>query len=141
MLAYPIEFTPNDGTLLAICPDLPEFAAIGDTEPLALEQAAEVLPFVMAMRIKHRQDIPDPSPADGRPTVGLSLLSEMKLMLYRALREDGITPTAFARRLGKSESAARRLLDLEHNSPVGQIEEALVALGRHLDIRVDRDAA
>lgn len=141
MLAYPVEFCANDGTLMAVCPDLPEFAAIGDTEDQALAQAADVLGFLMAMRIKDRREIPDPSPADGRATVALSLQGELKVMIYRALREDGITPTQLARRLGKSESAARRLLDLDHASPIGQIEEALAALGRHVDVRIARDAA
>ena len=38
--------------------------------------------------------------------------------------------------MGKSETDVRRLLDLDHRSDIGQIEAALAALGKRLEITV-----
>ena len=63
-----------------------------------------------------------------------------KLGLYRAMRQAGLTRVALAERLGVSEAAVRRLIDLDHRSHIGKVEEALAALGKHLRIEID-DAA
>ncbi len=46
----------------------------------------------------------------------------------------GVGNTALAGRLGLSEGAVRRLIDLDHRSHIGQIETALQALGRQLTV-------
>ena len=48
------------------------------------------------------------------------------------MRAEGIGNTALAARLGLSEGAVRRLLDLDHRSHIGQIEMGLDALDRPL---------
>ena len=57
--------------------------------------------------------------------------------LYRATRAEGVGNTALAGRLGLSEGAVRRLLDLDHRSHIGQIETALEALGRNLTVAAE----
>lgn len=66
--------------------------------------------------------------------IGLPALVVAKIALYSAMRADGIGNTALAKRLGVSEGAVRRLLDLDHRSHIGQIENALHALGQRLTI-------
>ena len=63
-----------------------------------------------------------------------------KLALYQAMREAGLTRVALAERLGLSEGAVRRLLDLDHRSHIGQVDAALAVLGKRLVVEV-RDAA
>ena len=63
-----------------------------------------------------------------------------KLALYSTMVEQHVTNADLADRLGKSESEVRRLLDLDHRSDIGEIEAALAALGKRLEITV-RDAA
>ena len=142
MLHYPAVLIPeDDGSFRVEAPDVPELNAIGDTEAEALTQAADVLRFAFAARMKSRWPLPTPSPADGRPTISLTLQAELKLALYRALLEDGLTPADLARRLGKGDTHARRLLNLDHANPTRQLEEALASLGRHVRVIVDRTAA
>ena len=141
MIAYPVDLIPDDDTIMVICPDVPELTTYGADADAALFHARDALQLAVSMRIRRREEIPEPSPAQGRPTVALSLQGEMKVMIYRALRADGLTPTELARKLGKSETTARRLLDLDHASPIGQIEQALAALGRHVTVIVEKDAA
>src|SRR3546814_5497871 len=47
-----------------------------------------------------------------------------KLALYQAMREEGVTQVALARRIGRDQKEVRRLLDLDHRSHIGQVEDA-----------------
>jgi antitoxin HicB len=51
------------------------------------------------------------------------------------MRAQRITKTELARRLG-AENAIRRLLDLDHRSHIDQVNRALAALGKRLEVRV-----
>ena len=53
---------------------------------------------------------------------------------YSAMREQGMTRTALAHRLGLSESVVRRLLNPDHRSHISQIEKALRVVGRRLAV-------
>ena len=59
-----------------------------------------------------------------------------KLALYEAMRAERISRSELARRLGLQENAVRRLLDLDHRSHIDQVDRALAALGRRLEVRV-----
>jgi antitoxin HicB len=59
-----------------------------------------------------------------------------KLALYEAMRAEQISRSEFARRLGLQENAVRRLLDLDHRSHIDQLDRALAALGKRLEVRV-----
>ena len=58
-----------------------------------------------------------------------------KLALYEAMRAQGITRTELAHWLGLQENGVRRLLDLDHRSHIDQIDRALAALGKRLEVR------
>ena len=60
----------------------------------------------------------------------------MEPALYETIREAHISNIEFGKRLGISEEAVRRLLDLEHRSHIGQVEAGLQALGRRLKVEV-----
>ncbi len=60
-------------------------------------------------------------------------LASAKLALYQAIRESGITRVALGKRLGVSEGAVRRLLDLDHRSHIGQVDAALSLLNHPLN--------
>ena len=80
-------------------------------------------------------DIPPPSPTgSGQVAVAVPPLVAAKLALYSAMREQGVTKTALAKRLGLSESVVRRLLNPDHRSHINQVEKALRAVGRRLAV-------
>jgi antitoxin HicB len=66
----------------------------------------------------------------------LPILVTAKLALYEAMRTGKVTNVELARRLGISEGAVRRLVDLDHRSHIGQIETALAALGHRLVVDI-----
>ena len=141
-LAYPIDLTPQaDGSFLVSCPDIPEALTDGETKTEALSEAADCLIAALGGYINDRRNIPRPSsPKLGQTTVIVPPLVSAKLALYQAMHEAKITRVALGKRLGVSEGAVRRLLDLDHKSHIGQVDAALSVLGKRLIVEVD-DAA
>ena len=57
-----------------------------------------------------------------------------QILLYGAMRAQGVGNTALAVRLGLSEGVVRRLIDFDHHSHIYQIDSALHALGQWLKV-------
>lgn len=136
-----MDLIPDDNdTLLVTARDFPELTTFGEDRKDALEKALGALVAVISARIEDREDVPQPSPAKGRPTVALPTLIASKVALYRAMGEAGLTQTALAERLGCDPRQVRRLLDPLNASRQDHIDNALKALGKRLVISVS-DAA
>lgn len=138
MFYYPVELTPDDNdTVMVTFPDVPEAASFGADEDQALANAADALETALNGYITDRRDIPEPSPADGRPSVGPSLLGELKLGIYRAMRDRDWKKADLARSMGVNPRQIDRLLDLGHASTVAQLEQATRVIGSRyvIDIR------
>lgn len=132
--AYAVELVPEpDGGYVVHCPDVPEALTQGETREEALAEAADALAAALAGYVAARQPVPEPNRVpDGSEVVALPALTAAKLALYTAMREQGISNVALARRLGVTEAAARRLVDPDHSSRIEGVERALAALGRRL---------
>jgi antitoxin HicB len=139
MLRYPVKLTKDDnGTLLVTAPDLPEVATYGNDVAAALVHAADAIATALQGRITDRKEIPPPSPPKrGQRLVALPAIVAAKLALYRAMMETGTRKADLARKLGVHGPQVDRLLDLDHNSRLDQIEEAAGAIGRefHIELR------
>jgi antitoxin HicB len=135
--AFPYRFEPDaDGVLVQFI-DVPEAHTFAPIEAEAGgEQALDCLIAALGGYIKLGREIPTPSPARGGPVTNLPLLISAKLALYEAMRAQRITRTELARRLGLQENAVRRLLDLDHRSHIDQVDRAIAALGKRLEVRV-----
>jgi len=115
-------------------------ATIGADRANALERAASAIETGLGALVALRRDIPQPS-TTGDLYVEVPALSAAKVELYRAMRADGVTKAALARRLGVAMPQVDRLVDLRHHSRMDAIERAFAALGRRLDVVVERVAA
>ena len=136
-LEWPAKLQRQDGgSIFVSFPDIPEALTEGETETEALSQARDCLIATLGGYVGARRDIPAPSPARGRTTIPLPALAAAKIALYTAMRAQGIGNTALAVRLGLSEGAVRRLIDLDHRSHIGQIETALHAVGQRLTVGI-----
>ena len=136
-MRYPIHLAPDDNeTLLVTSPDFPELTTFGADESDALDQARRAFIAVISQYMDRKLDIPPPSPARGRPWVTLPPLVSAKVALYQALRESGLSNVQLARRLGVTETIARRLVDPTHASRIEKLDEALAVLGKSLDVTV-----
>ena len=136
--AFPYRFEPQEsGGVLAQFIDVPEAHTFGASEAEAGgDNALDCLIAALGGYVRLGRAIPRPSPARGRPVTILPPLVAAKLALYEAMRAERITRTELARRLGLQENAVRRLLDLDHRSHIDQVDRALAALGRRLEVRV-----
>lgn len=138
---YKIVLTPDDnGTFLVTCPQLPMVATFGETEQEAQRHAVDAIETALASMVDDGEDIPRPTRGGPGLRVSLPLLTALKLQLYWALRDAGISRAELARRLKWKRESVDRLFPLDHRSRLEQIEAALAVLGRKADIKV-RDAA
>ncbi len=118
---------------VATFPDVAGANTGGWSRDEALDLAGDCLTVALGMYVKAREDIPTPSPlAEGQVLVAVSPIVAAKLALHAAMREQGVTNVALARRLGVGENSVRRLLDLRHRSHIASVNKALHALGRYL---------
>jgi len=143
MYLYPAKLTRDtNGTLLVTFPDVPEAITFGENEREALQRASEALEAALSIYMDKRAGIPVPSrPRSGRfRWVGLGALSEAKVALYVEMRAAGVRKAELARRLGWQRSQVDRLLDLNHQSRLDQVEAALRVLNKRLSVRVENAA-
>ena len=138
--AYPCVLTSEEDGVSVSFPDIPEALTCGNDRLEVLAQASDALVTALCAYVSGRESIPVPSPiVNGQELIAVPLIVAAKLALYSAMRRQGITKTALARRLGLSEGAVRKLLDPDHRSHIGQVEKALGVLGQSLVI-ADRAA-
>lgn len=139
-MRYSVKLTPdNNGTLMVTSNDFPEVVTFGEDRPDALARAAEAIETVLMGRIAGREDIPRPGKT-GKDCAVLPALTAAKLALYWAMRDEGVGKSALARKLGWHLPQVDRLLDLRHASKLDALQTALSALGRSLEIKINKAA-
>ncbi|HUL31137.1 MAG TPA: type II toxin-antitoxin system HicB family antitoxin [Thermodesulfobacteriota bacterium] len=142
-MIYPVQLTPDsvDGGFTVTCRDFPEVITQGDTLADCLVEAADCLEEAIASRIKRGADIPEPSALLGsEQLVAVPLSMSLKAVLYQAMKEDGISKSELARRMGCDEKDVRRMLDPRHPTKAPAIEKALALLGRRVVVGIRKAA-
>lgn len=136
---YNATLTPDEeGGFNVTFPDVPEAITAGDTEAEALANARDALGVALRGILYLGGEIPVPK-ASGRP-VAVDAEDALKIAVITAFKQAGISKVELAARLGKAETEARRILDPNHPSKLGQLQSALAALGKEVVVEV-RDAA
>lgn len=139
--AYPVRVEPDDGGYVATIAGVAGAHTSGRSRAEALRNAADALVVALLAYICQDEPLPSPrAPRRGESIVAVAPLVAAKLALYAAMRDAGLSNVALGRKLGISEGAVRRLLDLSHRSHIGQIETALAAVGKRLVVDI-ADAA
>jgi antitoxin HicB len=145
MLGYHIDVEPDDKeTFLVTCSALPELTTFGETREAASRRASDAVEEALAARMSEGRDLPPLEKADDSRAAFafLPVMTSLKVALYRALREEGLTRTDLQRRLRwPHREQVDRLLQLDHASRLQQLEAAFHALGRDLEISVKRSRA
>jgi antitoxin HicB len=134
---YPVEFDEEGTTVIASLPDLPGTYDEGGSREEAMERIRGAALAMIQSLIDDRDDVPDPSPADGRPVLILPSQAWTKVLLYRSLRAKGWRKADLAKELKADQKAMDRLFKLSHASRWDQIDEAFAALGKRFvpDVR------
>ncbi len=135
-MEYPVTLTQDDdGSLLVTCPDLPEVTTFGNDEADALLHGRDAIEEALAARMDEFSPIP--RPGEGALRVRVRLPLTMKLQLYWALHDNGMTRADLARALGWHRNQVDRLFDPNHATRLDQFEAAFEALKLHAEIRLE----
>lgn len=135
--SYPAELAVGKDGVSVSFPDVPEALTHGADEAEALLRAVDALETALEMYVDEGQDLPEASkPRRGQRTVSPSALFVMKLFIYLGMRERKVRKADLAKILQWHMPQVDRVLDLHHDSRIDQIEAALGALGKRIDIHV-----
>jgi antitoxin HicB len=139
---YRARFEPGDrrGWFVVSFPDVPEAITDGKGMVEALRNAEEALGLALLSYVD--RDLPVPKPkARGANLVQVAVEPDVgaKLALLDAVRERGLSKTAFARMINRDEKEARRILDPKHPTKLTTLAEALRALGKRLVVGVEEE--
>lgn len=140
---YQARLEPDpDGGFLVTFPDVPEAITHGATMAEAKASAAEALGLALRGIVEAGRLLPPARTYRGAGHAAIAVPADdaLKLAVIEAFRAAGITKSELARRLGKGENEARRILDPDYPSKLEMLSAALAALGRTIVISV-REAA
>ncbi|RJE87949.1 type II toxin-antitoxin system HicB family antitoxin [Paracoccus onubensis] len=135
-MEYPLELTPDDnGTYLVTCPDLPEVTTFGDDIADAISHGADAVQEAIAARMDGFTDIPRPSKGEHHARVPLYL--DLKIQMFWALAEAGMSRADLVRATGWSRTKVDRLFDPNHENKLAQLEEAFAALDKSVLVELE----
>lgn len=135
-----IEADPDGGYLVTF-PDVPEAITAGETLAEARSNAVEALGLALRGVLTMDRSLPSTrSTKPGLIDIAVDPTTALKLAVVEAFNESGLTKSELARRLGRVETEARRILDPDHPTKLPLLQEALAVLGKDIIVSV-RDAA
>ena len=127
--AYPCDMTPDveEGSGFVVTfPDVRGAVTGAATWDESLFLADDAIIAALGIYIRRGRDIPAPSRLqDGQVLITVPPLQSAKLALYSAMRESGVSKPDLAVALGVSESDVVDLIDLDFDSTVQQVDEAM----------------
>lgn len=137
---YFARFEPGeDHGVVVSFPDVPEAITQGDDEADAYVQAEEALGLALLTYPARGLPLPRAKTRRGAGLVPVAVEAEVaaKLAVIEAVRTSGISKSEFARRIGKDEKEARRILDPKHPTKLTTLSAALRKLGQRLVIATE----
>jgi len=139
-MSYPVSFKHYQaGQVGAFFADVPEAITAGVNEAEALDRAQDALAVALSSYLDDGRTLPIPSKAKrGQPLVVLPPRVAIKLAIHEAMCEQGITQAQLGELLRIDGRQVRRILNLDHESKLSQLEAALGALGLRASVSVSR---
>ena len=135
-MRFPVVLTLDDnGTLLLTCPSLPEVTSFGHGEADALLHGRDAILTALAERIAQREPVPIPQ-WTSEPSVILPVLIALKIELHNTMLAEDVRKAELGRRLKLHPAQVDRLLSVNHASRLGQLELALQAVGRRVEVSI-----
>jgi antitoxin HicB len=129
----------DNGTLLVTCPAFPEVTTFAKSKADVFWNGQAAIEEAIAARIADGEDIPAGVTAGqvkNRAWTKLPLMAALKVELYRAMQEEGVTRADLMRQLKWKRNSVDRLFRIDHASRPDQIETAFRALHRDVDVRI-----
>lgn len=117
-----------DGGYLVTFRDVPDAITHGDTRTEALANAVEALGLALRGYLADGEEVPTPTASQGI-MIAVAPADAVKIAVIDRFRKSGLSKSELARRIGKAEGEARRVLDPDYPSKIGTMQEALNAMG------------
>ncbi|RWD71627.1 type II toxin-antitoxin system HicB family antitoxin [Mesorhizobium sp.] len=130
-----------EGGFQVTFPDVPEAITGGADEAEAHANAIEALGLALRGILQEGRPLPPPTTKGvGLVPIAIDAETAFKLAVIEAFRAAGISKSELARRIGRGETEARRILDPDHPTGLALMKAALTALHRTVVITVLEDA-
>jgi antitoxin HicB len=131
----------DNGTLLVTSPSFPEVATFAEDRSRVSQNGLAAIEEAIAARIADGIDVPPGATAAQVAKhrgfwAKLPLMTALKVELYRAMREEGMTRAELMRHLKWKRTSVDRLFRIDHASRPDQIESAFRALHKDVDVRI-----
>jgi len=136
---YPAKFKRDkkEGGFVITFRDIPEAITQAETIEECFDEAADCLEEAIAGRIDDNLIIPKPSKAyRSEKIITVPAQTSIKAALYIAMYENKINKSELARRLNIDVREVRRMLNPHHGTKLPAMEQALAALGKHVELHV-----
>jgi antitoxin HicB len=140
---FPCDIKPDDSEggwgYVVSFPDIPFAHTGGKTFKESIILAEDCMVVALSVYVDRERDLPAPSPyQEGQELLTVQPVIAAQLDLYAAMREQGISRSDLAERLGVSSDDADRLLSLDYHTPIARVAQALRAVG--CELTADRAA-
>ena len=137
-MRYPVKLKrEKEGGYTVTFPDIPEAITCGGDIADALSQAADALETALDFYFEDKRMVPLPSAQKrGQYAVSLPAGVSAKVLLHNEMIGQHVRPSELARRLSIPRQDITRLLDPRHKTRIDNIEQALHALGKTLEMRL-----
>ncbi|MCV2444858.1 type II toxin-antitoxin system HicB family antitoxin [Acinetobacter bereziniae] len=131
-MLYPAKFDLNDdGCYVVSFRDIPEALTQGFSLEEAKEQALDSLITAFDFYFEDNRSIPIPSEAlEDEYLIELPISVWSKVLLLNAMLEQHVSQSELAKRLHRSRQEMQRIIDLNHNTKIDTVVEALKQLGK-----------
>jgi antitoxin HicB len=134
---FPCDIKPDDSEggwgYVVSFPDIPFAHTGGKTFKESIILAEDCMVVALSVYVDRERDLPAPSPyQEGQELLTVQPVIAAQLDLYAAMREQGISRSDLAERLGVSSDDADRLLSLDYHTPIARVAQALRAVGCEL---------
>lgn len=137
---YPATFKLdlNSHTYIVCFRDIPEALTQAYSLEEAKVMAKDALIVSMEFYFEDHRPVPLPSKLQASDYgIRLPVSIWAKVLLLNTMLEQKITQAELARRLGKSRQEMQRIFNLHHTTKIDTIAEALLSLGKTLNICLD----
>lgn len=135
--AYAATFEPTEreGGFTVTFADVPEAITEGNDMADAREMAADALGVALLTYLETGKPLPEPTAGGVMITPDPEVAA--KIAVIETFQQAGISRSELARRIGKDEKEARRLLDPDVSTKLPLLVSALAAMGKRLVIGLE----
>ena len=135
MLSYPARIRRDGDGFAVSFPDIPEALTGAPTRAEALDFAVDALTTAMDFYSDDRRPVPAPSALKrGQVIVDLPPSVGAKVLLLNEMLRQQVKPSELARRMKVRPQEVNRLTDLHHPTKIDTISQALLAIGKRLEL-------